>query len=324
MMNQRVGKHRADAREPRRDRRREPRAAAHQHDRPINSGQNGALGAGWRGDPVDRRLVRDHQRKGLLLARLTPPELGNGAFVEGVADQVESADSLQSDDTALLQGRGDIGDRMAEARPAGGASGGLGVETTARDVAVVSCARFAKRKSGHRGLRPIVWQAARDRGARTAMGAGDERIEMKPARPIEEVVEAGVAGFGVGNDASPQGAGNASADLEALAAFDRQRRQIDPVDAGKRWTFALKVFDESVGRRPFDLNQDAVAVVQHETSQSVARGESIDERAEADTLHGVLDTDLEPLRRLEPPLLRKRLSQSHGPESGRALSRPAS
>ena len=73
MMHRRIGQHHADAREPWRDRRREPRTAAHQHDRPSVVRKKAALGHGRRGDPIDRGFVRDHHRERLFLARLATP-----------------------------------------------------------------------------------------------------------------------------------------------------------------------------------------------------------------------------------------------------------
>jgi len=176
---------------------------------------------------------------------------------------MKAADPLQRYDPAALDRFGDRRDGMAEARPAAGASNGLRMKAAARNVAIISGARLAERKGRHCGLLPVIRGAMGNRKARSAMRAGDEGIKIEAACRIEEIFEAGIACGGVRDDQRARRAGIAPADLEALAPFRRYRREVEVVDAGERRTLALEGRDEAVERLSLDLQQHAVAVIQH-------------------------------------------------------------
>ena len=100
------------------------------------------------------------------------------------------------------------------------------------------------------------------------MGAIDERIEIKAARRIEQIVEAFVADRGVGADAGARRPAARRVDDEALAADRRDRRDLDRVDARERRRRLPERGEEFSGPGAFDLDQHALGVVAHEAAES--------------------------------------------------------
>ncbi|MGX1048976.1 hypothetical protein AB7M41_008682 [Bradyrhizobium diazoefficiens] len=97
--------HDADPRQPRRNRRREPMAGRHQHDRPRRRFEQGKLGSVGSGDAGDRVHRANHHGKRLLVALLALPQPLHGRFVTGIADELVAAEPLDRDDFALRQSR---------------------------------------------------------------------------------------------------------------------------------------------------------------------------------------------------------------------------
>ncbi len=286
MMRRRIGQHDAEPREPRRDGRSEHTAVLNQHDRPRRLREQAALRRSRRSDAVERGEVRDHHREGLGLARLAPAQLGDRAFVRGVAHQVEAADSLERDDLAGTERVNDRRNRMRQARAADGAADRLGMEAAVGRVVVVARAGCAHGEGRHRGLRPVVGEPARQREARAAMRAGDERIPVETACRIEHIVEAGLAHRRVRHDAGAHGPAFARRNRKACIAQRGEAFDLDRIDAGERRRRAAQAVEEFSGAHALDLEGDAVGSVAHEAAELEPGREPIGERAEAHALHG--------------------------------------
>ena len=83
-------------------------------------------------------------------------------------------------------------------RPARRARDGLGVEPPVDGVVILRGARRAQREAAHRRVRAVVREPARDREARTAVGAVDERIAVAAIGGVVQLAEAVVAHRHVG------------------------------------------------------------------------------------------------------------------------------
>ena len=89
----------------------------------------------------------------------------------------------------------------------------LRVKAPIQGIVILGLALGAHGKSGHRGLWPVVGNAARDSEARTAVRAIQKRIPIAPIRRVEQFAQAIGTGGGV--------CGNAGADpAKHLAGHD--------------------------------------------------------------------------------------------------------
>lgn len=118
------------------------------------------------------------------------------------------------------------------------------------------------------------------------MGAIDEGIEKKTARRIEKIVEAFLAGRGVGGDAGARDALMGLFDHESALAARRDFGDLDVVKPRQRRQFALQGRDEFVGLFALDFQGHAPGVVAHEAAEGKTRREAISEGPKADALHG--------------------------------------
>ena len=200
-VQRRIGEHQADVAQARRDARRDRAPASDEHDRTGAAIEQRALDRTDLGQARGAGEIGDHHREGLGVARLAPAQARHRRLVAGVAEEVEAAEALERDDSALLQQRRDVRDRRAELRAAARTGDRLGVEAAVGRIGVVAGAVRAHRERRHRSLRAVVGQRARQRIARAAMGAVDQRIAEEAARRIEQLLEAGLADGGVGADA---------------------------------------------------------------------------------------------------------------------------
>ena len=115
----------------------------------------------------------------------------DGGGIRGVDAQMESADALDGDDLAGEQAVDGSGYRSVgtesvlpsgrfepDARAAIPAGVGLGVKAAVERIVVFGLAGRAHCELRHRGLRPVVGNAARDGEARAAVGAVEEGIAI--------------------------------------------------------------------------------------------------------------------------------------------------
>ena len=88
-----------------------------------------------------------------------------------------------------------------ELRTASPAGVGLGVEAAVERIVVLGLAGGAHGEARHRGLRPVVGDAAGDGEARAAVGAVEKGITEAAVAGVEKLAEAIRTGGGVGGDA---------------------------------------------------------------------------------------------------------------------------
>ena len=108
---------------------------------------------------------------------------------------------------------------------------------------------------------------------------------------VEELAKAVVAGGDVGRDQCGAALRLTDRDPELGLAERHARPGLDGVDLGKRRRLVDQRLLEQIERRrvALDLDHDSLAVVQDEAAEVLAACDSVDERAEADSLHDALD-----------------------------------
>jgi hypothetical protein len=234
---------------------------------------------------------------------LAPAQPVDGRVVVGPAGEVEAADALDREHVAGCERRegrrqGRLAAELAEAqgRTAVGAGVGLGVEAAVERILVLGLAAVAHPEAGHRGQRPVVGDAADDREARPAVGAVDERIAVAAIGGVPQLGQAVGAGRGVGRDRRVLLAAGVAArdDLEAADPGRGELGRLDVLDPGQRRRLRAQPLEELVDRAPgsLHLEQDALAVVEHEAVELELVGQAVDVGPEADTLDGAGDPHL--------------------------------
>ena len=128
----------------------------------------------------------------------------------------------------------------AELRPAPGARVGLRVKTAMQRIAILGSAFATLPERCHAGHRPVVRQRARDRIARTAVGAVDERVTIATIAGIEELGEAIGADRAVRADRGGGVTAHALPNREAGLGAQRAIMLGDTVDPGERRRVAGK------------------------------------------------------------------------------------
>ncbi len=303
VVQRRVRQHDAQHRQPRRDAARlvgRGIAPRQQHDGPLGRLEDFALAGVQRRQARRGGGVGDHQRKRFLLALLAQAQPRDGFRPGRVANQVKTAEALDGQDGALPQARERAADRvrvrLAQAprieqrqrRTAVGAGVRLGVEAAMLHVVVLALARAAHREGGHAGVAPVVRQRTRDRVARAAVRAVDERIAPATIPGIEQFRETVRTDGGVRGDVRAVAAAVAGDDRERHRFIARRARAAfhlrDPRQPRRfRGEAALELV-EPVGRA-LDLDVHTLAVVAHEAAERQPGGDAEHEGPEADALH---------------------------------------
>ena len=131
-------------------------------------------------------------------------------------------------------------------------------------------------------------QRGDDGEPRSAVRAADERVPVAAVAGIGQLGQAVVAGGHVRRGEGAAGVvRDAVADHESAAAAKCHRLGVDLLHDGQRRR-AGGQFAPELGepvRRSLDFDDDAVAVVDHETGQFQPGGQHVHERAEPDALH---------------------------------------
>ncbi len=174
--------------------------------------------------------------------------------------------------------------------PAGRAGIRLGMKPPICRVVVLRLALRAHRETRHRRRRTVVGHTEHDRVAGSAVRAVGEGVAVPPIIRIVDLGEAVAARAGVDADRHIGRAGVKALDDAEPGALARREQAFggDTDDSSKR----RRIFDQhprqfrDALRRAFDLDQHAGAVVQHEADETECDRVAIDERAEADALHG--------------------------------------
>jgi hypothetical protein len=186
------------------------------------------------------------------LALLARAQRRERRAVARVAGEMKAAEALDGDDRAGRQQPHGAGDRVLagptaherELRPAGRARGRLGVEAPVARRRVLGQAGRAERERREARACAVVGQRARDRVARSAVGAVRKRTAVAARSRIEDLGEAWLAGCRVVPDrrarvraaavddrkTAAAGLGRALLDLDRVDARERRRRAPQPLE----------------------------------------------------------------------------------------------
>ena len=125
-----------------------------------------------------------------------------------------------------------------DARTTAPAGIGLRVKAAIERVVVFGLALGAHGKDGHRGLRPVVGNAAGDGEARSAVGAVEKRIAVAAVGGIKQFAKAVGAGGGIGGNAGAYLSEHlAGDDAEAGLTCGSKIASSDGIDARQRRSF---------------------------------------------------------------------------------------
>ncbi len=286
-------------------------APPQQHDRRLRRGEEGGL---FRREPAqlaDRGNVAHHQRQRLRRASLAfakTPHRGRGARV---AEELETADSLERGDLALAERRGEIRERRfpegarlarrahrAQEGTAVGTGVRLGVKAAASGIFVFRAAGRAELETAHRRRRPVVGQAEDDRETRPAARAVRERVVESAVVRREELGPALGARREVRqDDGARAGPRRALADREAGESRGRQPFDRDRVQDRRRRLLRRDPPDERFepAARALDFDLDTVRIVAYPAVEGERTRQAVDERAKADPLNGTADAEAQEL-----------------------------
>ena len=176
-------------------------------DRPLRRLQQDRFGLPHDADPPCVVECPHHDGKRLGFAALPRSEQRHRVFVGGIDRELESADATNGEDPAANKhqrrcrecflrpdgARHAVRAGKPELGSAGRAAIGFGVMPTVTGRFVFAQAPVALGKRGHAGPLAVVWHRVDDREARSAVGAGDERILESPVGRVVELTVAGVA-----------------------------------------------------------------------------------------------------------------------------------
>ena len=260
------------------------------------------------------RQIGNHHRERLFHPTLPLTQSIHGSRDGGIDGEMETAQTLDCDNLRGKKPGSGICDRVGtfddlsrpipefDARAALPASVGLGMKTPVERIFVFRQTCRAHRKRRHRGARPVIRDIANDGKARSAVGAIDEGIAIATVARVEHFTHAIRADRDVRR--------NEGANFFALAARHNAKvvievggqvtaRQIehgDTGDAGQGRSFGGQAIDEILHRlrRALDLDGDSGGGIANRTAQAALGGETIDVRAESDSLHDAGDVDLAP------------------------------
>ena len=201
--------------------------SAQQHNGTNTAGQQAALNVVDMAQAFSVGKVAYHNGKRFVAAAFAAAKLGYRLLVGGVACQVKSAQTLDSDDTAVGQQlntavdngvavlargaddrrRGGFARLIAHARlvpcnmrPAIKAGIGLRVKTPVEWVGILRGALGTHGKTIHRRGRSVIRQRSDDGKARAAVGAVDKGVVIASVGGIEQLAQAIVAGGDIGRD----------------------------------------------------------------------------------------------------------------------------
>ena len=181
------------------------------------------------------------------------------------------------------------GRNQPDVRPADRAGVGLRVEAAIGWVVVLRLAGRAHRESRHRGLRPVVGNAARDGEARTAVGAVQKWIAVAAIVGIEQFAQAVRAGRRVRGNARAHLAATSLATMRnSFSLVSEEALRTPPNRCAtaaelRRFRRAQKRF-HSLGR-PFNLDGHAAGIVADEAREALFRRQPVDEWPEPNALH---------------------------------------
>ena len=166
------------------------------YDRRLRSAQQPLLHRRELSQLPCRGKIRHHHGKRLFITLLELAQPGNGLVVRCINSQMETAQSLDRYDLALLQQVCRPCQRLRMLRQqrqlwtAGWTGDRLGMKTPVARILILRLTRWTERKPGHGGKGAVVGNAGHDGPAGTAVGAGDEGVPVAAISWIKQLTQA--------------------------------------------------------------------------------------------------------------------------------------
>ena len=140
--------------------------------------------------------------------------------------------------------------------PARAAGGWLRVEASVFGVVILTLARRTHGKSGHSGVRPVVWHAIKYRKARTAGSAVQKRVHIPPVARVEQLALAIRANAKVGRYCRLNRAAHAGQYFKLAFAARRFLHHIGGKNHSARRRRGLYPLKKRLTARSFSLRND--------------------------------------------------------------------
>ncbi len=246
-----------------------------------------------------RGKVAHHDGERLSVAMLPLAKPRDCLLAGCINAEMKSTDAFDREDLAAQEAINGFGYRIGRIdscaidrfkpymRAAFRAGIGLGMEATVERIVILGLALGTHWKDGHRGLGPVIRDAASDGEARTAVGAVQEGISIAAIRRVEKFAETVGTGGCIGWDAGAYAAEDfARYDTEAGLARGRKVGGNNGVDAGEGRSFGSQAREEVLHAwiRAFELDDNSVRVVADGAGKVFFRREAVNERAETYSL----------------------------------------
>jgi len=304
MVQGRVGQHESQKFRVRGKPRRKARILSRlgQDNGPLPAFEQTFLDCGEVAQDAGRFQVADHDGQGLVFSVLAGAQFVHGRLVAGVADEVETAQTLHGhkpagqeqvdrvhDCVVVCSHRRALPVRQPEPWAADRAGVGLGVEAPVEGVFVFFTAVRAERKTAHGRAGPVVGNGAGDGVTRAAVGAVGEGVPVAAIVGITHVRDAVGAGGHIRADQHLMALA-AGAFENFKGAFAGPGRCCFPFpghDAGQGREGGFKGLFEGpqLLRASLDLNEHALGRVGNLPRDLGVEGGLIDKGTKADALH---------------------------------------
>ena len=244
--------------------------------------------------------VANHDCEWLAVAVLALSQTFDGRFVGGVHGEVEPADAFDCEHFTAEKPLNRLGNwifvfdpytlgcfepDLRAARPAGV---WLGVKSPVQGIFVFGPTLGAHGKDSHRGLRPVVRNAARDGETRPAVCAVEKWIAIAAVRGVEQLAKAVGASCGVGWDSGGDLSQNfTDGNSKTCFPIARQLMRFNGIDAGKEGCLGGEAMEKRIEPKlgTFQLDEHPIGVVPDEAGQMFFCSEPVYEWAKTDTLN---------------------------------------
>ena len=285
MVKWRISQNNADLGQPWGNAIRQFAPRCHQDDGAGAVGQKVGFDRPHLGNDSGRSQIRHHNCECLCRTVLALAQPLHRVLVKSVAHQMIAADALDRDDPALLQMVYNLINGMGQLRSAHRTGQRFGMIAARSDVVVIALTVGTQRKVRQRRLRTVIGQGSGDGKTRPAMGAGDERIAVKPAGRVGHIRQTIGTGGGIGGNAGVDSAARAGQNGKAALTGGGHFHHVHPIDPGQGRCVLLQIMNEGVGVVALHLHHHPVAVIEDETRQIQTLGKSMHIGAKAHPLH---------------------------------------
>ena len=246
---------------------------------------------------LHRFRIAHHHRKGLHRAVLERPEPFNSGGIAGITAQMESTNALDRGDLSFHDRTPDCCDRLCAAyvcadqidlRAACIAADGLCIVAAGHRIFIFAAAFRTHREFRHTRAFPVVGHRIKNRQARAALGAVDERMQVAPVLRVKQLPAAFVAGGDVGRDKDiavfPLGFDNGKFPV-FRCILHRLHFCIEDHGALRRFLCNGFLKCRKGLRFPLRIDLHIRSLVRHRTANAVPSSRDRGKRTESDTLY---------------------------------------